>query len=174
MIEAEYTITYTDYKNAQRLYLKRRPAAMIGYVLLVWILPIFGVSMALALWFRIYFGRGPGDQAGVMVSYLWLIVVFPLIRWLRLRRGYRNLFAKGAPRVVRLSADEDQVVSTIPDRCEGRFYWKTIEDSAEDKNGMILFVHQKQFLVVPHHALTQAQWEELRGLVAAKTAQRVT
>jgi hypothetical protein len=143
---------------------------MIGYVLVVWILPIFGVLiLASALWSRIEHSPAAVDQTSVMIFCLWLIVAFPLVRWLRLRSGYRNLFPRGTPRIARLTANEDQVISAIPDRSEGRFYWKTIQDSAEDKSGMILFVRKKQFLVVPRHALNEAQWVELRQLIAAKS-----
>jgi hypothetical protein len=60
------------------------------------------------------------------------------------------------------------VISAIPDRNEGRFYWKSIVDHAEAKSGMILFVSKKQYLLLPHHALNEAQWAELRALIAAK------
>jgi hypothetical protein len=109
-----------------------------------------------------------------MFLIAWLTFAFPLARLLQLRRCYRIMFPKGVPKVARLTVNDEQVITAIPDRNEGRFYWRGIQDHAEDKNGMILFVQKKRFLIVPHHALTEAQWEELRGLVAAKAAQRVT
>lgn len=169
MIEAEYTITYADYKAAQWLYLRERRVAMVGYLVAAWAVPTFGICiLALAFWSRIHSTASGADQSGLMIASLWLVVAFPLIRWMRLRRGYRDLFPKGTPKITRITVNEDQVISALPDRNEGRYYWNSIVDHAEAKSGMILFVGKKQFLIVPHRALDEAQWMELRALVAAK------
>jgi hypothetical protein len=169
MIEAKYTITYADYKAANRLYLRHRPWAGIGYILTIWIFPIFGACfLAWSLWLRAHDMDVPLHDPAGMFLVAWLAFVFPLARWLQLRRCYRTLFPKGAPKVACLTVNDEQVISAIPDRSEGRFYWRAIQDHAENKNGMILFVQKKRFLVVPHHALNEAQSAELRALIAAK------
>jgi hypothetical protein len=172
MIEAEYTISYADYKAANQLYLRHRLWARISYILTIWIVPIFGVCLlAWSLWLRAH-DVDASMNGPIIVSGAWLALAFPLARWLQVRRCYRNLFPKGVPKIARLMVNDEQVISVIPDRNEGRFYWRAIQDHAEDKNGMILFVAKKRFLLVPHRALTEAQWTELRELVAAKVGQR--
>ena len=171
MIEAEYTITYADYTAANRLFIRHRPWSMASYAFTL-LVSASGVSLLIwALWLR---AHGDVDsnitRPGMMLNSIWLALIFPLLRWIQLRRGYRNLFPKNSPKIARLSVNEEQVISAIPDRNEGRFYWKAIVGYAENKNGLILFVTRMRYLLVPHHALNEAQWTELRAMIAEKVA----
>jgi hypothetical protein len=173
MIEAEYTLTFADYKAAHRLYLRRHPWSMFSYVFQCWMIPILVLaSAAIAVWARVH-----GDANATRLSWgtiegpLIFAMALPAFRWWTLWSGYNNIFPRGTGKIARLTLTQEQVISAIPDRNEGRFYWKTIERYAEDKNGMILFVSKKRYLIVPHRALNEAQWTEMRALVAAKVGQ---
>jgi uncharacterized membrane protein len=173
MIETEYTITYADYKAANRLYLLHRPRTMIGYLLLTWVLPTIAFCLlAWALWLQRHGDASvPFATPGSMVSYAVLVLFLPLSRWRVLRLGYRGLLPKGGQKIVRLTANEEQVVFTVPGRAEGRYFWKAIEDHAEDKNSLILIVSRTRYLIVPRHALNEAQWVQIRALIAMKVGQ---
>lgn len=176
MIETEYTITYADYKAANRLYLLHRPRTMIGYLLLTWVLPTIAFCLlAWALWLQAHGDVSvPFATPGSMVSYVVLALFLPLSRWRVLRLGYRGLLPKGGKKIVRLTANEEQVIFTVPGRAEGRYFWKAIEDHAEDKNSLILIVSRTRYLIVPRHALNEAQLVQMRTLIATKVGQPVS
>jgi len=171
MIEAEYTLTFTDYKAANWLYLRRHPWSMLGYVFQCWMFPILVLaSTAITVW-----ARACGDANATRLSWgaiavpLVFAMALPSFRWWALWNGYNIIFPRGTGKIAHLTVTQEQVISAIPDRNEGRFYWKAIERYAEDKNGMILFVSKNRYLIVPRHALSEAQWTELQALVAAKS-----
>ena len=173
MIETEYTIDYEDYKAAQRLYLRHRRWAMVVYLLFQWVLPAIAVGFVgwtLFLWLSTDYRDLP-FVGGITAGLLWMSFIFLLNRKLTIRRGYRNLFPKGVTPITRLTADEAQLISAIPGRSEGRFFWAAIEDYAEDDRMALLFIRRKLFLMVPRRALNEAQWGELRALVTRKRGQ---
>ena len=176
MIETEYTITYADYKAANRLFLLHRPRTMIGYLLLTWVLPTIAFCfLAWALWLQAHGDVSvPFATSGSMVSYIVLALFLPLIRWRGLRLGYRGMLPKGGQKIVRLTANEEQVIFTVPGRAEGRYFWKAIEDHSEDKNSLILIVSRTRYLIVPRHALNEAQRVQMRTLIATKVGQPVS
>ena len=176
MIETEYTITYADYKAANRLYLLHRPRTMIGYLLLTWVLPTIAFCLlGWALWLQAHGEVSvPFATSGSMVSYVVLALFLPLIRWRGLRLGYQGMLPKGGQKIVRLTANEEQVIFAVPGRAEGRYFWKAIEDHAEDKNSLILIVSRTRYRIVPRHALNEAQWVQMRTLIATKVGQPVS
>jgi len=62
-----------------------------------------------------------------------------------------------------LEVTPEQVISAIPNRSEGRFFWSAIQDYAEDDKIALLFIQKKKFLFIPKHALPDAAWRELKA-----------
>ncbi|HEX4320135.1 MAG TPA: YcxB family protein [Acidobacteriaceae bacterium] len=170
MIEAEYTISYADYKAANRLYLWQGPRTRIGYTLSMFVFPVIGLSFsAWGLWLRISGNPGFLDASLTnLLLFALFAICFPLIRWRLLRVGFRGLLPKGSGNTVRLRADDEQVIFSVPGSAEGRYFWNAFVNFAENEKVLILIVSRTRYLLVPRHALTETQWTELRALAAAK------
>lgn len=61
------------------------------------------------------------------------------------------------------------MVSAIPGTAEFRYFWTAFQDFAGNKNGILLFVNKRRFLMMPRYAFTEIQWAEFRNLVTEKT-----
>lgn len=173
MIETEYAISYADYKAANRLYLWQGLRTKAGYTLSMFVFPVIGLSLFVwSLWQRIGGNSGFLDASTTnLLLYALLTICFPLVRWRLLRVGFRGLLPKGSGNTVRLRADDEQVILSVPGSAEGRFFWNAFASSAENKKVLILIVSRTRYLLMPRRGLTETQWTELRALVSTRVGQ---
>lgn len=149
-VQAEYSLSFKDYREAQWLYLKRSPLAMIFYVLGCW-----GPSILGLLLIAVYlFGLGLGDSEdaarvlrNISPFIVGCMILLPL-RWWNLWRAYAAMFPKGNRQTI-FSFDNEQFISAIPNRSEARVYWSALEKYEEDGKQMLLFPARKRFFIIP-------------------------
>ncbi len=171
----EYVLLKQDFLNAQKLFRRSRPKAAISYWLYFWVCPILGcVAIGITL-----FGlaaKRPHLVTLVVpfaVGGLVFAIFVPVHRWYQLRRAWNNCVPaslRGKP--VTFQFDDTQLISTVPGRSEGRFFWSAVLDLAEDSQLALLFVREKNFLFIPKTALTAEAWDRVR-LYAPKERRRL-
>lgn len=176
----EYMLTYASYKYAQVLYRRHRRLAALSYYVWIWVVPVAGFIVGVPLIASIFGVRTDLLRKWEYVSGLglWLAISIPAMRVYSVRRGWKRILPDGAGRSIRtelavaLEFNEEQVISVIPGRSEGRFFWKAIVDFLEDERVALLFVGKKVFLFLPKEALPEVAWSEIRSLVASHVSQR--
>src|ERR1035438_2953075 len=124
----DYSLTYRDYLDAQRLYRRHRTSAGVGYYFAIWLLPIVGFIMGLPFVVGL-FGHQPSwldSLSGFSGAGLWLAFFIPGMRIYTIRKCWKRLLPDSARRStksvipVEIELTEDQIVSTLPGRSEGR------------------------------------------------------
>ena len=170
----DYTLTYRDYLEAQRLYRRHRTGVGVGYYFVVWLLPIVGLFCGIPLVVGL-FGYQPAWLEGLSEFSgpgLWLAVFFPLWWMYKLRNGWKRLLPDSSPRSTRttipvgLEMTPDQLISSLPGRSEARFLWPALVDFVEDEKVALVFIKKKFFLFVPRDAMDEAGWTQLRAQFA--------
>jgi hypothetical protein len=165
-----YVLRYQDYKNAQALYRKHRLTASLTYYVWIWILPVVGLAVALPLLLGL-FGYSP-EWASTLAPFsamgIWFAVFIPVMRFYSVRKCWKRLLPENVPKSVKseisveLEMTEEQIISILPGTSEGRFYWSSILDFAEDDRIALVFVKKKVFIFIPRSALPAQGWDELR------------
>jgi hypothetical protein len=177
----DYVLRFDDYQNSQKLYLRHRRSAAVFYYCYVWVLPIVGL-LACALFVASRYGFHPefsAPLAGLAAGGLWFALFVPIMQVFGRRRCWKRMVpvdvkgkAKSIEIPVSLEFNDEQVISAIPGKSEGRFYWPAILDFAEDEKMALLFVHKKRFLFIPKRAMSTDAWNEFRGLLTDKMKAR--
>lgn len=164
-----YVLRYQDYKNAQVLYRRHRWTAALTYYLWVWVLPVVGFAVAIPLLLS-PFGHSPewtSTVAPFSAMGIWFAVFIPVMRFYSVRRCWKRLLPENLAKStkseisVKLEMTEEQLISILPGRSEGRFYWSAILDFAEDDRIALVFVKKKAFIFIPRSALPAEGWTEL-------------
>ena len=173
----DYVLRFDDYQDSQKLYLRHRRSAAIFYYCYVWVLPIVGL-LACAMFIATIYGFHPelrSPFAGFAAAGLWLALFIPVMQFFGRRRCWKRMVPvgmKGKAKSVEIPAsfefNEEQVISAIPGKSEGRFFWPVILDFIEDDKIALLFVHKKRFLFIPKRAMPTEVWDELRKVSATK------
>ncbi len=167
-MQAQYELSFNDYKNAQWVYLKHRPFNLLVFVLFYCVLPLCCLLLlVVSLYAR---KQGHASQATLILlnlrPLLVTLVVIAFLRQFSIWRTYLSLFEKKSPRTAVFSFDDEQFISAIPARSEARVHWSALVDFAEDKKVTLLFLAKNRFLFIPKRALTLEQLESLRALAA--------
>jgi hypothetical protein len=173
----DYVLRFDDYQDSQKLYLRHRRSAALFYYFYVWVLPLAGI-LSCALFVASRYGFHPefsAALAGFAAAGLWFALFIPIMQFVGRRRCWKRLVPvdlKGKAKDMEIPAslefNDEQVISAIPGRSEGRFYWPAIVDFAEDEKIALLFVHKKRFLFIPKRAMPTEVWDEFRDLLANK------
>jgi hypothetical protein len=165
----DHTLTYDDLKDAQRLYVHRSTTAWVSYVFWMRVLPVFVVP---CIAYLLYYFAGrhfeyPAWYAPIAAIVAWLGLFMPALRFIAIRRAYRNLLPKGQKVLdVTVEFDEQQLISRIPGRSEGRILWPTFLELLEDDKIALLFFHKKRFLFIPKRAMPEDQWQLIRNRIS--------
>jgi hypothetical protein len=172
MIEAEYKIDLGDYLAGHRLYLFHRRATLIKFVVnhLGWAF----ISAAFVAWLIRRSLHGHVDIAFWMTctfAFVGTIIANQVIRSIKLRGCYRNTYSDEARKSMRLTANEGGLLMVSPGRSESRINWNAIEDYAANDVVSLFFMAKKRFFIVPHRALNDSQWAELRAMIPAINGQ---
>jgi hypothetical protein len=167
----DYTLTYRDYLDAQKLYRRHRTSAGVFYYFWFWLLPIVGVVCGLPLVAGL-FGYQPTwleALSGFSVLGLWFALSIPLLRFYSVRKCWKRLLPDSLPKStqteipVGLEMTPDQLISSLPGRSEARFLWPALVDYAEDEKLALVYIKKKFFLFVPRRAMDDAGWIQLRS-----------
>ncbi len=166
-----YNLTYKDYLDAQKLYRRHSWKAAMSYYAFIWALPTSGLLVGLPLVAHIFFDYHPlwlRSIAPLSGIGLWFALYIPLMRIYSVRKCWKRLLPEKSAKsikseiAVEFEMTPEQVISTIPGKSEGRFFWPSIVDYAEDKELALLFIKKKLFLFIPRRAMDEAGWSEVR------------
>jgi len=167
----EYALSYKDYLDAQRLFRKHRWKAAVSYYGFIWVLPILG-ALAAVPWIAQLLGVDADwvyRWRGFAGLGLWFAIAIPLIRIYSLRRCWRRLLPDSIKKSMRseipveLEINDEQLISILPGRSEGRFFWSALVDFAEDERLALVFIKRRMFLFIPRRAMDDAGWIQLRS-----------
>jgi YcxB-like protein len=169
-----YTLTYRDFLDAQKLYRRHRTSAGVKYYFAIWLLPIVGFIVGLPFILSLlgYQPSWADALSGFSVLGLWFAFAIPLVRFYTVRKCWKRLLPDSLPRSIRteipvgMEMTSDQLISSLPGRSEGRFMWPALVDYAEDEKLALVFVKKKFFLFVPRRAMDDAGWIQLRSCFA--------
>ena len=171
----QYVLRKEDFLDAQRLYRKHNRRAALSYYLWIWIVPVLGLCLVLAYSAAVITRRAdlmqqlmPAAAAGA-----WFAIFVPIMRWWQIRKLWKaslDPVADGKP--VTLQFDNEQLISAIPGKSEGRFFWTALVDYAEDDRLTMLFIRKKRFLYIPKHALPESAWAQIRELATNRPSSR--
>jgi len=144
-------------------YLYSWPGVVIGLILIV--------QGSLLL----YFGTNLGGSINLIVAMALLamgvILVAIPFRIVSMMRRLHRLQDLSKEITVTVGAEGVHTKRATRD-AETRFGWSAIEKSGESKNLILLFPSKVQFIPIPKRAMTPAQADELRGLIAANVGQQ--
>jgi len=167
----EYVLRKPDFVAAQHLYLRHNRRAAFSYYFWIWLVPILGFVVALiALTAHVLGQEALAYQLRPLAAVgLWFAIFIPVMRWWQIRKLWKassETLDGGKP--VSLQFDDTILVSAIPGKSEGRFYWNSLLDYAEDERIAMLFIRKKLFLYIPKAALPEEAWAQIRSLAPRK------
>jgi len=162
----EYDLTFKDYLSAQKLYRHHRKWPQVTYLFWVWILLSFGILALVGIAFPTKSDNISPWTSWVLIA-VWFAIGIPLFRVYQLRKCWKALNPTKAKSIsAELEWNNEQIISSVKNRSEGRFFWSTICDYAEDEKIVLIFIRKKQFLFIPREALNEVTWKELRMLIS--------
>ena len=165
-MDHDYIIEYKDFLNAQKLYLKHKRGANLR--LKAWLYGLPAITLLLLITDLHAFMTNQAGMTAILSGFagfgLWMTLIIVGLRPWKLRRFYRKLLPPGEKKLMhaRFSFSAEGVISSVPGRSEGRFYWSAIQDFAEDEKMALLFFDKKKFLFIPKRAMAPSDWDNLQ------------
>jgi uncharacterized membrane protein YjdF len=168
MIETQYTLEFADLKAGQRLRVWSSLSTLFRYSLVVWVLPLFVIAIDLRfLWSMSQSHRFRGEAAfGLMFLFLTILIMRMALRFGRVPHKMSKTVAG---KVIKFRFDQETFGMEIPGEAEVGLHWEMIKGYQEDKKVALLLLGEEKVFTVPRRAFNEAQWEELRSIVAEKT-----
>jgi len=167
-MKLSYTPTLADYRAALRLYRRQKLSRRILHYASTGLLSLFAVLA----WALFIYNMGteptsfPGSLSLPIGITFWLLLAY-LMRQYVVRKQFKQIFPPSrTDRTVSIDIDNDRIISAIPGVSEGKFFWNAILDFAQDERITLLYVAKNRFLFVPTQAFSDAERDELRGLIS--------
>lgn len=171
----EFTLAFSDYKSALRLYRRQtlgRRLAFVFWNIVVPILAVIGlVAFAFLDLFRIT--RFAAVLFAVETALLTFAIVNPIARYYKTRKCFKQLFPTRTDRISTLEINDDHLLSRIPGVSEGKFFWNAIVDFDQDDKVTLIYVAKRRFLFFPTAAMSHDQHVELNNLISRHVAKRL-
>lgn len=173
MIETEYTLSFADFKAAQRLRIRTDPSTMSRYLLVVWVFPLIAIGVDLEVLWQV------SQHRHFRVVELASGVMFLCITFLALRVAMRfgmmahKMSKVVAGKTIRFFFDEETFGMGIPGETEVKSHWNVIKGYQENEKVALLLLGEEKLLIVPGRALNEAHRAKLRALIAAKASQPI-
>jgi YcxB-like protein len=173
-MEVRFVLTLDEYTEGYRALLR---SSTMQYRVASWIYSWPGAAVGLCLigyglWVVIR-SQPRLPLSGILIVVCGaVLVVLPFRLRSMLRRLHR---VQELEREIQLTVGPEglQVRRAMRD-AETRYGWSAIGKSGESKNLILIYPNKVQFLPVPKRALTPAQADELRMLIASNVGQRIT
>jgi hypothetical protein len=170
-----YTLTLDDYKAAEKLHISQRLGRRIGYWLMYVGIPILAV-LGLIGFYAFNIGATSDLSLGYSIIEVILIsqaIFIPIERSKRLSRPLRAKTSKGEVGAVRLlEIDDDKILSGIPDVAKTELAWDAIVTSVHNENVAMLYLNDKDFILIPIRAFTPSERTGFLGFVARHVEKR--
>ena len=161
----KYRFTLDVYKAAQHLHMRANRRVRLGFLFWHRLMPVISVAaFALLLWdcFHRHFAF-PALLGGVLAGISWIGLYVPLMRPYRIRRGFRRIMEsdRGLEQPVELELRDQELISRIPGRSEGRFLPAAIHDVVRDERICLIYIQKKLFLFIPRQSMPDEFWTAL-------------
>lgn len=168
-MKLDYVLTLDDAKAAERLHIKQKLGRRIGYGFLYLGIPVLAVLSLIG-----FYVLDIGAKKDLALGYSMIVVILisqaifiPRERSKRMRRLVRPKTSKGEVSPARSIEINDENISVgIPDVTRTDLTWEVIAKVVRDENVTMIYVDEKDFVLVPTRAFTTSQQAELRDLVA--------
>lgn len=168
-MEIRFTLTAEEFREGYGLMLRNSTFQYrLSYWFRSWLGPVIGLWI---LGCSLVILAGNGSFALVLI--LWVAGAVALVAPLRFRATLRKLFRlQNLHQEIAVAVDAGGVViKRVTRDADTRYGWAAIERSRESKRLIVLLPSKVQFIPIPKRAMTPAQTDELRGLIAANVAQ---
>ena len=163
-----YKVTLDDCKAAEKLHISRRVGRRIGYGFVYIGIPVLAVLGFIGFYvFRV--GMKSDLSLGYSIIEVILIsqaVFIPIERSKRLRRAMGVDTATGqlAPQRT-IEIDKDRILSEIPGVAKTELRWSTIREAAQNETVTMLYLNDKDFILIPTRAFNRSERKEFLDLV---------
>jgi hypothetical protein len=156
----QFTITFNDYLNAQRLHSKSRWWKRLVQIANRMVLPAFGVLLVIG---GVAIARdGESSKSFLLVIGCGLFLLsYPLLARLYLGYCYRVTRAGTGECEFDFNSDSIQTRTT---NTKGEVQWPAIRSFSEDKKSFLLYIAPAKFFVIPKRVCSEDQINELRSL----------
>jgi hypothetical protein len=167
-MQLTYKLSLADYKAALALHDRQKFTRRLGHTFLFIVMPSLAVLVLLFQGYLAftqvgYIARNP--PVTLVVFFVFLLL--PALRLYGTHKQFSRLFSNSpTDRSVSIDIDEERIISAIPGRSEGKFFWQAILKFAQDEKGTLFYIAENRFLFIPTQALSSAQRDELADLVA--------
>ncbi len=174
-MKLEYTLTLADAKAAERLHIRQRLGRRIGYGFLYLGMPVLA-TFSLIGFYAFDIGAKRDFALGYSVIVVILIsqaIFIPVERSKRLNRLIKPKTAMGELTPARsIEINEEKISAEIPFMAKTDLTWSAIAQVIQDENVTLVYVNDKDFILVPTRAFTSFQRTELNDLVARRITPR--
>lgn len=168
-MKLEYMLTLDDAKAAERLHIRQRISRRIGYGFLYWGIPSLAI-LSLVGFYALGIGRRGDSSLGysmIVVMLIFLTISIPRDRSKRLRRSVYQKGAQGELTQRRsIEISDARISAEIPGALKTDFEWGVIAQVVHDEFVTLIYLGNKEFILVPTRIFSPAQRTELNDLVA--------
>jgi hypothetical protein len=154
-MRCEYTVSLADFRESLKGYRKVSSAALIGYRLYVWILPMICLA-ASAICFMLLLRRG-GE------SFFWPVALglgfgfgLPARYQMGIKRALKQRDALTQGKPVALEFDDEAIRLMIPGGTEIKYQWNTFTHYFENERVLVLLVKDAAFHTISKRESTEA------------------
>jgi hypothetical protein len=173
-VKLTFVPTLADFRASLRLHCRQKMSRYIYSLLSLWLLPFLILLFLLSSIYTMATDREnyTGGAGWIVLAFLFALAI-PLRRTYAVRRQYKLMFPPSQTSwEVLIDIDEDRVISSLPGSSEGKFFWNSILDFAQNEKVTLLYVRKNVFLFFPTQAMSPAQRTELNDLVARNMVRR--
>ena len=168
-MKISYTPTLADYRAGLRLHYRRKMLRRVTHLVGLWSMPLVVISFLISSIYRLATTgqeRSPGEISWMLLALLFTLAI-PASRYFAIRRQFRNIFPPSRADIeVTIDINEERIISSLPGWGEGKYFWNSILDFAQDQKATLLYVRKNLFLFFPTQAMSPAQQAELNQIIA--------
>jgi hypothetical protein len=160
-IAVQYTIE--DYYAANRLHYAR---SKVKYVILAlgFLFCVIGVSF-------LSFGDGTTIAMGTfeLLVGLYLLTYAYIPLWIRTQYAFRRAPNFRAPHSFEIN--ETELKRETQERGSGILYWKSFVRSEHNNKVLLLYISDRQFIVLPRRFVSDGEWQRTLAIVRSQVPQ---
>lgn len=173
MTETEYTLSLADFKAAQRLRIGASLSTMVRYYAVVWGFPAIVTGIDLRFLWQVSQKRLHFPGADLAFGAMFLCITLFVLRLATRFRTIPHKMSKAvAGKTIRFHFDEETFGAGIPGETEVKSHWNVIKGYQEDEKVALLLLGEEKLFTLPRRALSEAQWVQLRAVIAGKLRDR--
>jgi hypothetical protein len=173
MTETEYTLSLADFKAAQRLRIGANLSTMVRYYLVVWAFPAIVIGIDLGFLWQASQHQPHFRGTDLAIGMMFLCITIFILRFATRFRTMPHKMSKAvAGKTIRFHFDEETFGAGIPGETEVKSHWNVVKGYQEDEKVALLLLGEEKLFTLPRRALNEAQWVQLRAVIAAKLRDR--